>query len=433
MRDLRSRSVAGRAPPSHRAGGSRPDDRRDDPSRAERPRHLRRADGVALGVRRLSIVDVDGGHQPFANEDGTVWAVQNGELYNHDEIRRRSRAAAATASEPLRHGDPAAPLRGARATAFPERCAACSASRSGTAVERRAVVARDRLGIKPLYYARGRRPARLRLRAEEPARERARRAPSSTTRRSTRILTLGFVPGPLTPLAAVSKLMPGHRLSSTAAACATRAYWTLSGSPRRRPDASSDEQARACSRSSRKSVRLRLMSDVPLGAMLSGGLDSSLIVALMARHMTEPVKTFSVGFAEAGDGNELADARARRRALRHRPPRARALVRRADRRPGRRSSGISTSRSPTCRRSASSRSRSSPREHVTVALSGQGADELLGGYRKHRAAAIAGTLAPSAGAAPRSVAALAAGAPSGCGRAARTAAPPPTRSSGCSR
>ena len=76
-------------------------------------------------------------------------------------------------------------------------------------------------------------------------------------------------------------------------------------------------------------MRLRLMSDVPLGAMLSGGLDSSLIVALMARHMTEPVKTFAVGFAEAGEGNELADARYVADALRRRPPRARALVRRA--------------------------------------------------------------------------------------------------------
>ena len=126
-------------------------------------------DGVALGVRRLSIVDVEGGHQPFSNEAGDVWAIQNGELYNHVDVRDRLVAdghvfTSRCDTEILPHlyevhGDElASQLRG----------------KFGLAVwdgrRRRAVIARDRLGVKPLYYAQARRPGRLRLRAEEPAR-----------------------------------------------------------------------------------------------------------------------------------------------------------------------------------------------------------------------------------------------------------------------
>ena len=141
------------------------------------------------------------------------------------------------------------------------------------------------------------------------------------------------------------------------------------------------------------SVRLRLMSDVPLGAMLSGGLDSSIIVALMARNMTEPVKTFSVGFAEDGEGNELADARHVAEAFgadHHELELSFAEEVDLDS-----SCGTSTSRSPISPRWGSLRCPGWPREHVTVALSGQGADELLGGYKKHRAA-VAGRSAGGA-------------------------------------
>ena len=126
------------------------------------------------------------------------------------------------------------------------------------------------------------------------------------------------------------------------------------------------------------------MSDVPLGAMLSGGLDSSLIVALMARHMTEPVKTFSVGFARHGDATSSRTRDSSRDALRHRPPRARALVRRRHGRPRRARlvHGRAARRPLVARLPRAVRARG---EHVTVALSGQGADELFGGYRKHRA------------------------------------------------
>ena len=167
------------------------------------------------------------------------------------------------------------------------------------------------------------------------------------------------------------------------------------------------------------------MSDVPLGAMLSGGLDSSLIVALMARNMTEPVKTFAVGFGEDGERQ-----RARRRALRRRAASAPTTTSSSSRSPtttstSRSSSGTSTSRSPTSPRSASSRSRELAREHVTVALSGQGADELLGGYRE----APRGRARASAGSGCRGLVRRAAGAspargPQRARRAARTLAAP---------
>ena len=121
-------------------------------------------------------------------------------------------------------------------------------------------------------------------------------------------LTFGFVPGPAHPARGVHKLLPGHRLIIDADGVRAEAYWRY---PTPEPDRSLNEQEHTerLLELLEESVRLRLMSDVPLGAMLSGGLDSSLIVALMARNMSEPVKTFSVGFREAGEGNELADAR----------------------------------------------------------------------------------------------------------------------------
>ena len=263
------------------------------------------ADGIALGVRRLSIVDVDGGHQPFANEDQTVWAVQNGELYNHDDVRaglRRDghRFATRCDTEVIPH------LYEAVGPAFPEHLRGKFGIALWDARERRAVVARDRLGVKPIYYAdlgdvlvfgselksvlaSGLVDVDLDLEAIDA------------------FLTLGFVPGPMTPLRAVRKLMPGHRLVVDGRGVRVDAYWRY---PEPAPvETSLEDASEALLAGLDESVRLRLMSDVPLGAMLSGGIDSSVIVALMARHMHEPVKTFSVGFAEAGEGNELADAR----------------------------------------------------------------------------------------------------------------------------
>ena len=191
----------------------------------------------------------------------------------------------------------------------------------------------------------------------------------------------------MTPLAGVRKLLPGNRLVVDRSGARTEAYWAY---PVPAPVAMSLEEA-----SERllaeldESVRLRLMSDVPLGAMLSGGIDSSVIVGLMARHMTEPVKTFSVGFTEAGNGNELADARfvADHFGAEHHELELSFSKQAVDLEEltwfmDEPLADLSALGFLALSELAAS--------HVTVALSGQGADELLGGYRKHRAAAAAG-------------------------------------------
>ena len=272
--------------------------------RGPNDRGIYSADGVALGVRRLSIVDVEGGHQPVTNEDGSIWCVQNGELYNHGDIRagfgRRHQLRSRCDTEILPH------LYEDVGTAFPEHLRGKFGIALWDGRERRAVIARDRLGVKPLYYAEA---GDVLVFASELKSLLASGLVDTELDYEAidAYLTLGFVPGPLTPLRSVRKLMPGHRLVVDSSGVRAEEYWSY---PEPDPaEMSLEEAGERLLASLDEAVRLRLMSDVPLGAMLSGGIDSSVVVALMARNMTEPVKTFSVGFAEAGDGNELAEAR----------------------------------------------------------------------------------------------------------------------------
>jgi asparagine synthase (glutamine-hydrolysing) len=342
--------------------------------------------GVAIGVRRLSIVDVEGGHQPVSNERGTVWAAQNGELYNHVDVR----------SELSRDGH-----------AFRTRCdteilphlyerdgaryAEHLRGKFGIVVwdeERRtAVLARDRLGVKPLYFAVA---GDLVVFASELKSLLASGLVDAELDYDAidAYLTLGFFPYPQTPLAGVRKLPPGHRLIVDPRGVRTEEYWSY---PRPEPvQRQEGEHADGLMTELDEAVRVRLMSDVPLGAMLSGGLDSSLVVALMARSMRDPVKTFSVGFVEDGDRNELADARLVSSAFgtdHHELELSMSdanvdleqLVWHLDEP----LADLSSLGFLALSELAS--------KHITVALSGQGADELLGGYAKHKAAAIAGT------------------------------------------
>jgi asparagine synthase (glutamine-hydrolysing) len=344
------------------------------------------APGVALGARRLSIVDVAGGHQPFTSEDGRIWAVQNGELYNHLPLRgqlsrdgHRFRSRCDTEVIPHlyeRYGPKFAEhLRGKFAIAlWDER-------------DMRGVLVRDRLGIKPLYYAFA--DKRLVFASElKSLLASGLVEPELDYEAIDAFLTLGFFPGPQTPLKGVAKLPPGHRLVVDDAGVRLEQYWAYPRPTLEGPTKSVDEYQEQLLAELEESVRLRLMSDVPLGAMLSGGIDSSLIVALMARNMSEPVKTFSVGFAEAGAGNELPDARLvadtfgadhheLELSFAEQNVDLEQLVWHLDEPLSDLSSLGFLALSELASR------------HVTVALSGQGADELLGGYRKHRAAAIA--------------------------------------------
>lgn len=342
-------------------------------------------DGVALGVRRLSIIDVSDGHQPFATEDRRIHAIQNGELYNHAGVRDALLAkghsfATRCDTEILPH------LYEEYGDAFPQHLRGMFAVAVWDGVARRAVIARDRLGIKPLYYAEvgdlvvfaselksvlasGLVPLDLDYGAIEA------------------FLTLGFFPAPLTPLRAVRKLRPGHALIVAGGKVEIESYWQH---PSASPVAMSvQESGERLLEELDRSVEMRLMSDVPLGAMLSGGIDSSVIVALMARHMSNPVKTFSIGFREAGDSNELAAARvvANRFGTDHHE-----LELSFDEQAVDLSELVWYMDEPLADLSSLGFLALSElaATHVTVALSGQGADELLGGYRKHRAASVVG-------------------------------------------
>jgi asparagine synthase (glutamine-hydrolysing) len=345
------------------------------------------APGIALGMRRLSIVDVAGGHQPFFNERGDVVAMQNGELYNHATIRRELDAGGHTLhsrcdTEVIPH------LYEDRGPSFAQALRGMFGIAVWDETRRRAVIVRDRLGIKPIYWAvRG----DLLVFASELKSLLASGLvdPELDYDAIDTFLTFGFFPPPATPLSGVSKLMPGHQLVVADGGFRSERYWQFPepvvASPRRRIE----EYQEGLLDALEESVRLRLMSDVPLGVMLSGGLDSSLMVALMARNMSEPVKTFSVGFSD-DKGNELDDARYVSKVFgtdHHELELSfvddsvdlAELVWQLD--------------EPIADNSAlgfEALSQLASR-HVTVALSGQGADELLAGYTKHRAASILGT------------------------------------------
>ncbi len=340
--------------------------------------------GVAFGARRLSIVDVEGGHQPFFSEDGQICGMQNGELYNHDALRTQlkrdgHRFRSRCDTEILPH------LYEAERDRFVERLRGMFGLAIWDARNRRAVLARDRLGIKPLYWAQvddlvlfaselksvlasGLVPIELDYDAIEA------------------YLTLGFVPAPHTPLAGVHKLLPGHQLVIENGSVHERSYWHYPQPNPDQPPRPLHEYTEELLDLLKESVRLRLMSDVPLGAMLSGGLDSSLIVALMADLHTEPVKTFSVGFRE-DTNNELDDARtiANHYGTDHHELELSFLDDTIDL-----PDLVWHLDEPLADLSALGFLALSQlaRQHVTVALSGQGADELFAGYRKHRMAAL---------------------------------------------
>jgi asparagine synthase (glutamine-hydrolysing) len=362
--------------------------------RGPNDRGIYEAPGIAIGVRRLSIVDVEGGHQPVENEDGAIVAAQNGELYNHLDLRSVLRGdhryQSRCDTEILPH------LYEEDGADFPARLRGKFAACVWDGRERRAVIARDRLGVKPLYWSRvgdlvvfaselraliasGLVDVELDLEAVDA------------------YLTLGYFPGVATPIAGVHKLLPGHRLVVDASGVSDAAYWEYplpETSGRVRPI---EEYADELQELLAEAVRLRLMSDVPLGVMLSGGLDSSLIVALMARELSSPVKTFSVGFVEDREGNELADARrvAELFATEHHELELSFTQ-----------TGIDLDAlaweidEPVADLSAFGFLMLSAlaAEHVTVALAGQGADELFGGYRKHRVASAFRALGPARGA-----------------------------------
>ncbi len=339
--------------------------------------------GAAIGARRLSVIDVESGHQPFSNENGEIWAVQNGELYNHETLRARlaadgHRFRSRCDTEILPH------LYEEHGDSFVDHLRGMFAVALWDAASSRGVVVRDRLGVKPLYYAE--RENLLLFASELKGLLASGLVDPEVDLAALEIyLTLGLVPAPLTLLKGVRKLPPGHRIVVADGQARVEQYWEYPEVAGPARGADPREYIEPLLSTLRESVKLRLIADVPLGAMLSGGLDSSLIVALMAEQMSSPVKTFAVGFA-GSPASEIAAARAvaeRFGADHHEleiedgDPQLEELVWHMD--------------EPIVDLSAVGFLALSglARQHVTVALSGQGADELFAGYSHYRHAPIA--------------------------------------------
>ena len=254
-------------------------------------------DGVAgIGMRRLSIVDVKGGHQPLSNEDGTLWIVFNGEIYNHLALREQlialgHRYVTHSDTETVIHlfeeygPDCVQHLRGMFAFAIWNRNT------------KTLFIARDRLGIKPLYY---RLTAERLLFGSEIKVLFAHGGTRPEFNRATlpEYLAFGYLSGEETFYAGIQKLMPGHTMTIGPEGKADiRQYWDLDAS---KPHQSRDEQyyVQSYRELLEGAVQSHLMSDVPLGVFLSGGVDSSAVAALMTKIRREPVETFSVGYIE---------------------------------------------------------------------------------------------------------------------------------------
>src|SRR5579859_3971036 len=263
--------------------------------------------GCAIGMRRLSIIDLNTGHQPISNEDQSIWTVFNGEIYNYRDLRRDvlargHRLATQSDTETIVHlyedEGPAsiARLRGMFAIALWD------------ARRRLLLLARDRFGKKPLYYAVL--PHGLYF-ASEIKCFRGLDIPFETDTDALRFyFQFGYIPDPASPFRAIRKLPPGGWLTYDSDGTVTQErYWSLPA-PATQP-AQGDTEAALRQRVREvfdESVRIRMIADVPLGAFLSGGIDSSSVVASMALQSPDPIKTFSIGFEEA-EFNELPYAR----------------------------------------------------------------------------------------------------------------------------
>src|SRR5215831_8131899 len=335
---------------------------------------------VGLAARRLSIIDLETGDQPIANEDGSVVVVQNGEIYNYEELTRELLRAGHRFRT---HGDTEVIVHAYEewGVSFAERLRGMFAIAIWDARERRLVLARDRYGIKPLSY-------RARGDSIEFASE-LRALPRGEIDLDALECFLAFncVPAPYSIFRDVRKLPPGHVLmwdGTLELHCFARPSPVPASETRDEDEAELVEELRA---RLRDSVRAHLVSDVPVGVLLSGGVDSCTLAALAAEETTEPLRTFSIGFEERSF-DELSDARlvAERYGTVHRelvlrPDAALLLPTLADvfDEPFADSSAL-----PTYLVSQLAA------EDVKVALSGEGGDELFGGYYTYAADLLAG-------------------------------------------
>ena len=342
---------------------------------------------VGLAARRLSIIDLETGDQPQTNEDGTITVVQNGEIYNYEALREELKRAGHRFRS---HGDTEvlAHLYEQHGDGFAERLRGMFAIALWDAPRRRLVLARDRFGIKPLLYrATG---GELAFASELRALPRGEIDPDALEA----FLAFNSIPAPLTIFRDTRKLPPGHLLvwegSEPRLERFARPAPALQSELRADGETELAEELRA---RLRDSVRAHLVSDVPVGVLLSGGVDSCLLAALAAEQSSEPIRTFTIGFEERAF-DELAQARlvAERYGTEHRelvirPDAALLLPALAEAfdEPFADSSAL-----PTYLVSELAA------RDVKVALSGEGGDELFGGYYTYAADLLAPRVAPLA-------------------------------------
>jgi asparagine synthase (glutamine-hydrolysing) len=338
-----------------------------------------------MAMRRLSIIDLGGGHQPLSNEDGSIWITFNGEIYNYLELReqllaRGHRFKTATDTEVIVH------LYEELGAKCVERLRGMFAFAIWDENARTLVLARDRLGKKPLYYALipGHSllfASELKAILQDEAVDRA-----LDWEALERYLSFHFIPAPASIFKGVRKLPAGHVLVCRPHGLTLTEYWDVPLGTEERPPGEVRERLQELLV---EAVKIRLRSDVPLGAFLSGGVDSSTIVATMAGLVAGPIATVSIGFTEEGYSElPYAGLVARRIGSEHHERMVRApspeliekLVWHLDE-PFADSSAI-----PTYFVSGATR------EHVKVALSGDGGDELFAGYSRHRIERIEHTL-----------------------------------------
>ncbi|MGH9861473.1 MAG: asparagine synthase (glutamine-hydrolyzing), partial [Candidatus Acidiferrales bacterium] len=333
---------------------------------------------VGLGMRRLSIIDLAGGHQPIHNEDRNIWVVLNGEIYNFPDLRSELEK---SGHRFRTHSDTEVIVH-----LYEEKGAECVRELRGMFAfalyderQKRLLLARDRLGKKPLYYALHK--GQLLFGSEIKALLAA--APDLAQVSQEGVLSyfcFGYIPDPLTAFVPIHKLPPGHYLELADGQVRVRQYWDLPEFGASNPG-SEDEALEALEDRLTEAVRIRMISDVPLGALLSGGVDSSTVVALMRRASTGPVKTFSIAFRSAAF-NEAEYAREVARAFEtehHEMTVDPDIWETLD-------ALTHSLEEPLADSTVVPQFHLSrmARQHVTVALAGDGGDELFAGYDRYR-------------------------------------------------